>query len=145
MRDSRSRRTSAPRWPMPPSYVLGKASAAAQLAQHLGRVRQVPMLGELAVFDAPNIDGPEREGFPGRLNVPDRLRVSCRIGGARHDLVAGNDAVLDPHLNIRHRSDDPLESLDLSGKPGRASARMLDIRFGEEFGKRTGIVSIHRR
>src|SRR5215470_780378 len=100
------------------------------------------MLGELAVFDPPNIDGPEREGFAGWLNIPDRLRVSGRIGGARHDLVAGNDAVLDPQLNIRHRSDDSLEILDLSGKPGRASARMLDIGFGEELGKRTGIVSI---
>src|SRR5262249_31744823 len=135
----------APRVGPSASYIPSKASAAAQLAQHLGRVRQVPMLGEFAVFDAPDIDGPEREGFPGWLNVPDRLRVSCRIGVARHDLVAGNDAVLDLQPNIRHRSDDPLEILDLSRNPGRASARMLDIRFGEEFGKRTGIVSIHRR
>src|SRR5262245_10302261 len=103
------------------------------------------MLGELPVFDAPDIDGPERESFPRRANAAYGLGVRWGKSAACDDPIAGNDAVLDAHLDVRHRGEDPSKILDLGGETRRTSARMLNVGYGMDLGKRPGIVSIHRR
>jgi hypothetical protein len=52
-----------------------QALFAAKLLLQPRRVDEVPVLGELAVFDAPDIDGSEREAPPGRGDSLQRLGV----------------------------------------------------------------------
>jgi hypothetical protein len=73
----------------------------AQFVQNVPNINQVPMLGELAVFHPPDVDGSEREGFSGRRDTSYGLGVSGRKCVARDDFVAGNDAVFDLKPDIR--------------------------------------------
>src|SRR5215475_601259 len=101
-------------------------------------IDDVPVLGELPVFDAPDIDGPQRKASPGRGDALQRLRVGCREGHARDDLVAGDDPVLDPRLDIRHAAEDPTKVLDLRGQAVRAAARVLNVGFGVDLREGAG-------
>src|SRR5262245_66463068 len=94
---------------------------APKLGQRFGYVGEIPMLGELAVFDAPNINGPECEVFARWGHVSYRLRVSCRIRITCDHLIARNDAVLDPQPEVRHGRQNPTKILDLGGETGCAS------------------------
>src|SRR2546427_242058 len=105
-------------------------------------VDDVPMLGELPVFDTPDIDGPQCEAPPGRRDAEQGLGVRCGEGHARDHLVPGDDPVLDPRLDVRHAAEDPAKILDLSGKTVRAAARVLDIRFGVDLREGAGIVGV---
>src|SRR5262249_9659462 len=102
-------------------------SFAAQLLLQAGKIDNVPVLGKLAVFDAPDVDGPQGEATPGRGDALQRLRMRRREAHAGDDLVAGDDPILDPPLDVRHAGEDPAKILDLRGKTVRAPARVLDI------------------
>src|SRR5258708_23283570 len=117
----------------------------AELRQHLHSVSEVPMLGELPVFNSPDIDGPVREGLSGRRDASKRLGVGCRMGGACDHLVARNDAIVDLHPVVRRRDEGAAKILDLSGEAIRTPARVLDIGFGEELRKGARVVGVHRR
>src|SRR5262244_870377 len=75
-------------------------------------VDDVPMLGELSVLNAPDIDGPQREAPPSRGDPQQGVGVRCGEGHARDDLVTGDDPVLDPRLHVRHPAKDRAKILD---------------------------------
>src|SRR5262245_25278480 len=108
----------------------GRVLLAAELLLQPLVVDDVPMLGELAVFHAPDIDGPQRETPAGRGNAQQGLRVRGREGHARDDLVTSDDPVLHPRLDVRHAAEDAAKVLDLSGEAVWAAARVLDVGFG---------------
>src|SRR5262245_13250826 len=118
---------------------------AAELLLQPRNIDDVPMFGELAVLDAPNIDGPERKTSSGRGDALQRLCVRRGESSACDDLVAGDDPVLDPHLEVRHAGKNPAKILDLSGEAARAAARVLDIGLGMDLREGAGIVGVHRR
>src|SRR5258708_37658226 len=107
-----------------PSQAATPGLPAAELRQHLHSVSEVPMLGELPVFNPPDIDGPVREGLSGRRDASKRLGVGCRMGGACDDFVARNDAILDLHPAVRRRDEGAAKILDFSGAAFGTSARV---------------------
>src|SRR5262245_51032321 len=94
---------------------------ALKFGQHFCYVGEIPVLGELAVFDAPNINGPECEGFARWGDVSYRLRVSCRIRIAGDHHVARNDAVLHSQPEVRHGRQNSAKILYLRGEARWAS------------------------
>src|SRR6266566_1014543 len=134
------------RWPLSISpSMAARALVAAELLLQPRIVDDVPMLGKLPAFDAPDIDGPQCEAPPGRGDALQRLGVRCGEGHPCDDLVAGDDPVLDLRADVRHAGEDPAKILDLSGKAVRAPARVLDIGFGVDLREGAGIVRVHRR
>jgi len=120
------------------------ARLASELVEHFRDIRKVPVLGKLAVFDAPDVNGPEGEGFTCRGYAANGLTVGRRVGRACNHFVAGNDAILDPQLKIGHRGDNSLKILNLGGKTGRTSSGVLDVSLGKKLGERAGVVRIDR-
>src|SRR5262245_5527742 len=134
------------RWPLSISpSMAARVLLASELLLQPRIVNDVPMLGEFPVLDAPDIDGPQCEAPPGRGDALQRLGVRCGEGHPRDDLVAGDDPVLDPRVDVRHAGEDAAKILDLSGKAVGAAARVLDIGFGVDLREGAGIVSVHRR
>src|SRR5262249_7227979 len=114
---------------MSPSIEASLLLAAELLLQPLV-IDDVPMLGELPVLNAPDIDGPQREAPPSRGDPQQGLRVRCGEGHACDDLVAGDDPVLDPCLDVRHTAKDRAKILDLSGEAAGAPTGVLDVGLG---------------
>src|SRR3984893_13642651 len=108
-------------------------------------VDDVPMLGELPLFDAPDIDGPQGEAPPGRGDALQGLGVRGGECHARDYLVAGDDPVLDPGLDIRHAAEDPAKRLVEYGKALGAADRGLEIAFGVDPLEIAVIFSVDRR
>src|SRR3954468_22815632 len=90
-------------------------SLAAKLLLQPRIVDNIPMLGKLSVFDAPDIDRPQFEAPAGRRDALHGLGMRRRERHARDDLVAGENPILDPRLHIRHARVDRAEILDLGG------------------------------
>ena len=88
----------------------------AQTAQHLFGISDVPMLGELSVLDAPDIDGSVAEALSGGWKPAKCTRVGRCMSGAGNNLVTGDDAILYLHMMVRRYSEQILEEFDLSGK-----------------------------
>ena len=100
------------------------------------------MLGELSVFNAPDIDGSVAEALSGGRKPTKCIRVRRSVNGSCNDLVTGNNAILHLHLMVRRCLEQILKEFDLSGKAGRASPRMLNVRLGADFAEDTGILRI---
>src|SRR5882672_5722613 len=94
------------RWPFSISPSMAAMLVAPELLLQPQRVDDVPVLGELAVLDAPDVDGAQREAPAGRSDALQWLRMRSREAHARDHLVAGNDAVLDPRMDVRHARED---------------------------------------
>jgi hypothetical protein len=120
------------------------ALIGAQTAQHLFGISDVPMLGELSVLNAPDIDGSVAEAFSGGRKPAKCIAVGRRMSGACNNPVTGNDAVLDLHMMVGRYGEQVLEEFDLSGEARRTSPRVLDIGLCKEFREGTGIVRVYR-
>src|ERR1041384_1279076 len=95
---------------------------AAELLLQPRKVDDIPMLGEFAVLDAPDVDRAEREAPAGRGNPLQRLGVRGDEAHSRDHLVAGDDAVLYPCLHVGHAAENAAEILDLVGEAAWAAA-----------------------
>src|SRR5262245_49329141 len=112
--------------------VLTAGSAWAHLigahtAQHLFGISDVPMLGELSVLHAPDIDGSVAEAFSGGRKPAKCAVVRRCVSGARNNCVTGNDAILYLHVMVGRHSEQVLEEFNLSREARRTSARVLDV------------------
>src|SRR5262245_25084066 len=111
------------RWPLSISpSIEALPSLAAQLLLQSRSVDNVPVFGKLAVLDPPDVDGAQAEAPPGRGDPLQWLRVRCREGHARDDLVPLNDPVIDLRLHVRHARENCPEVLDLRREPIWAAA-----------------------
>src|SRR3954454_20530852 len=99
---------------------------AAELLLQSGGVDEIPMLGHLAAFDAPDVDGGERDGPARRREALHGVLVRRLEGTSRNDPAAVEDAILDADPQVRPVLEDALVIGDLGGEPGRRPARMLD-------------------
>ena len=74
------------------------------------------MFGEFPILDPPNINSPVCKGLSGRRDPSKRMCMGGRMGGARNDLVAGDNALVNFHLVVRRCGEDPFEYLDSRGE-----------------------------
>src|ERR1700754_3025269 len=100
-----------------PSIVARLSSFAAKLPQQARNIDDVPVLGKLAVFDAPDVDGGPGDPLAGGRNALDGPGMGCAQGCPRDDAIAAEDAVLDPGLEIRPILEDALIVGDLRLEP----------------------------
>jgi len=103
-----------------PSASLKTYLTWTQLPEHIFCIRDVPMLGEFSVVEAPDIDGSVAELLSGRRKSTKYMGVGRRMGRAGDDLVAGDDAILHLHMMVRCCREDFLEELYLRRKAGPA-------------------------
>src|SRR5262245_29984875 len=119
-----------------------RSLTAPQFVEHFREIGKVPVLSELAGLDAPNVYGLEGESSTGWRYIANGSAVRRRVGIARHDFVAGNDASVDAQLEIGHQADNSLKILNLGCKPRGTPSGVLDVALGKEFRERGGIMSI---
>ena len=74
------------------------------------------MFGEFPILDPPNINSPVCKGLSGRRDPSKRMCMGRRMGSARDDLIAGDNAVVDFHLMIRRCGEDSFEKFDSRGE-----------------------------
>src|SRR4029450_5719468 len=84
---------------------------AAELPFQPRKVDDVPVLGELPVLDAPDVDGSQGESPSGGGDPLQRLGVGSGEAHAGYDPVAGDDAVLHANLHVGHAAENAAEIL----------------------------------
>jgi hypothetical protein len=108
-------------------------SPSAQLFLQSRYIDNVPVLGKLVTFDAPDVDGVDGDLLPRRLDAEECAAMSTCPCVARDYFVASEDAVFDSQIDVRKYV---AQGLD---------ATVLDVRLGKNLAAQGGIVTVHSR
>jgi hypothetical protein len=123
--------------------LVANALIGVQTTQHLFGLTDIPMLGELSVLNAPDIDCPIAEGFSSGCKAAKCTAVGRCMSGACDNLVTDNDAILYLHVMVGRYSEQVFEEFDLSGKARRTSPRVLNVGLCEELREGAGIMRVY--
>lgn len=108
-------------------------SPSAQLFLQSRYIDNVPVLGKLVTFDAPDVDGVDGDSPSCWLDIEERAAMGASPSVARDYFIASEDAVFDSQMEVRKYITQALD------------ATVLNVRLGKDLAAQGGIVIIHSR